>query len=124
MVTMLPAVNRLRSNKDFRQVYSLGKSHVSGYAVIYVMPRPDNSAGNLRIGFVVSKKQGKAVVRNRMKRRFRDAVNRQLPMIAFDAPCDVVFVLRSRLKTASWEEVQTAAAELLRRSGLLKRTDT
>lgn len=120
---MLPAANRLRSNKDFRQVYAQGKSHISSYAVIYVMLRPDDSAGSLRIGFVVSKKQGKAVVRNRMKRRFRDAIQAFLPALYSDTPCDVVFVLRSRLKTASWEDVQSVAAELLRRGGLLKRTD-
>lgn len=115
---MLPAAHRLRSNKDFRQVYAQGKSYVSGSAVIYVMPRADKPEGNLRIGFVVSKKQGKAVVRNQMKRRFREAVRQRLPELKH-APWDVVFVLRSRLKTASWEEVQTAADDLLRRGKLM-----
>jgi len=117
---MLPAPNRLRDNREFRQVYAQGKSHVSGYAVIYVMPRADTDTANnsVRFGFVVSKKQGKAVVRNRIKRRLREAIRLQLPSI-IEKPCDVIFVGRSRLKTATWREVETAVAELLKRGGLL-----
>lgn len=118
---MLPAPNRLRDNREFRQVYAQGKSYVSGYAVIYVMPRAETDAANnsVRFGFVVSKKQGKAVVRNRIKRRLREAIRLQLASIV-DKPCDVVFVGRSRLKTATWSELQTAITELLKRGGLLR----
>ncbi len=46
--------------------------------VLLVRPRGDEDAG-IRIGFTVTKKIGNAVVRNRMKRRFRALAREHLP---------------------------------------------
>jgi len=120
---MLPADQRLRDNRDFRAIYARGRSHVHGLAVIYAMRRTGESvqaAPGRRIGFVVSKKQGDAVVRNRIKRRLREAVRLRLADLR-DEPFDLIFVGRSRLKSADWAEVQAAVEELLRRANLLAR---
>ena len=118
---MLPAEQRLRENRDFRGIYSRGRSHVNSLAVIYSLRRTGESgqaAPGRRIGFVVSKKQGDAVVRNRIKRRMREAVRLRLADLR-EGPFDIIFVGRGRLKNASWAEVQTAVEELLRRAHLL-----
>lgn len=120
---MLPANQRLRDSRDFRRVYARGRSHVHDLAVLYLLRREEDSASGpgWRIGFVVSKKQGGSVVRNRIKRRLREAVRQGLPELR-EGPMDLIFVGRSRLKTASWPEVQAAVADLLRRAGLQKRS--
>ena len=46
--------------------------------VLLVRPRDDGDAA-MRIGITVSKRVGNAVVRNRMKRRFRELVRAILP---------------------------------------------
>jgi ribonuclease P protein component len=46
--------------------------------VLLVRPRDDNNP-HMRVGFTVTKKIGNAVVRNRMKRRFRALVRENLP---------------------------------------------
>lgn len=119
---MLPAANRLRANRDFRQVYSRGRSYPNPVAVLYVMRRTGdyaNAAPGTRIGFVVSKKQGGAVVRNRIKRRLRETVRRILPDL-LDGPFDLIFVGRSRAHTSDWTELQEAVEYLLRRGNLLR----
>jgi len=72
----------------------------------------------LRIGFVVSKKQGKATARNRIKRRLREAVRQQWRALP-QRPFDLIFVARGRLRKAEWPEVRAAVETLLRQAGLL-----
>jgi ribonuclease P protein component len=119
---MLPADQRLRANRDFRLIYARGRSQVHRLAVLYVWRRSGESAQSFpgrRIGFVVSKKQGDAVVRNRIKRRLREAVRHRLSDLR-DGPFDLIFVGRSGVREASWPEIEEAVAELLRRSSLLR----
>ena len=117
---MLPAEQRLRKNEDFRVVYKRGRSYVGDLAVLYILRRPDppDGAQSRRIGFVVSKKLGDAVVRNRIKRRLREAVRLMLPLLR-EGQYDLIFVGRSKLKEATWSEVQAAVTDLFRRAKLL-----
>jgi ribonuclease P protein component len=46
--------------------------------VLLVRPREDGDS-TMRVGFTVTKKMGNAVVRNRMKRRFRALARETLP---------------------------------------------
>lgn len=119
---MLPTEQRLRNNRDFRLAYARGRSYVHGLAVLYVFRRTGERgqvAPGRRIGFVASKKQGKAAIRNRIKRRLREAVRQRLPDLC-EGAFDLIFVTRSRLQSASWPEVQAAVDDLLRRAGLFR----
>jgi ribonuclease P protein component len=117
---MLPAEQRLKENQDFRTIYSRGRSFAHSLAVLYVMRRQGEAvevASGRRIGFVVSKKQGNAVARNRIKRRLREAVRQALPDLK-EGPFDLIFLARSSLRSAEWPEIQAAITELLRRADL------
>ena len=119
---MLPAEQRLRENRDFRLIYSRGRSHADSLAVIYVLRRNGdhaNAAPGRRIGFVVSKKLGDAVVRNRIKRRLREAMRLRLPDLR-EGPFDIIFVGRTGAKGAEWPAIQATVGELLRRAGMLR----
>ena len=121
---MLPTYVRLRENREFRQIYARGRSYANAVAVLYVMRRTGDYmrvAPGLRIGFVVSKKQGGAVIRNKIKRRLREAVRRILPTL-IEQPSDVIFVGRSMAQTIAWSELQAAVTDLLKRAVLLDKT--
>ena len=59
----------LKLNHEFRRLYAKGRSAVSPTLVIY-MRRTKRSVN--RVGFTVTTKLGKAVVRNKIRRRLRE----------------------------------------------------
>lgn len=68
--------NSLRSlakKRDFELVFKEGSSAAAQYLVLYARP---NQLPCNRLGFSVSKKIGKAVTRNRIKRLLRESVRK------------------------------------------------
>lgn len=65
----------LTRRRDFEVVFREGSNFVSRYLVIYARP---NEFETSRFGLSVSKKVGKAVVRNRLKRLIREAMRKGL----------------------------------------------
>ena len=64
------AINRLKKNEDFRRVYRKKRSMANRLLIIYIL---ENKYEYNRVGFTVSKKVGKSVIRNRVKRLLRDS---------------------------------------------------
>jgi ribonuclease P protein component len=59
----------LTLNRDFRAVYGRGRSHAGPLLTVSILR---NSLGINRLGVSVSRKVGKAVVRNRVKRLVKE----------------------------------------------------
>lgn len=87
-----PRTARLTRPADFTRVYGRRQSAASGQLVVYALPNglPD---GRVRLGLSVSRRIGSAVVRNRWKRRLREAFRLMRP----DLPrgLDVIIVVRA-----------------------------
>lgn len=86
---MLPLAHRLRDGSDFRAASRGGRRAGSRTLVLHLLPVDDDSG--LRIGFVVSKAVGNAVVRNRVKRRLRHLAREHLRSL----PGSAVLVVRA-----------------------------
>jgi len=82
----------LRKRSDFLAANAGRRAATPGF-VLLVLNRDDGDISK-RVGFTVSKKVGKAVVRNRMKRRFR-ALAREIMPTAGHAGSDHVMIGRS-----------------------------
>jgi ribonuclease P protein component len=72
----------------------------------------------VRLGITVSKKVGGAVVRNRVRRRLREAVRLRLPQ--WRTGFDLVLVARTAAAEASFEALGTAIDELAKRGRLVR----
>lgn len=92
-------------------MYQKGKSSVNSYLVLYIRP---NRLGHNRLGLTVSAKLGKAVVRNRIRRRLREVWRLNDPQLR--QGYDMIVVARGRAVRAGYQELdrayRKAAAEL------------
>jgi ribonuclease P protein component len=81
----------LRKRADFLAA-NRGKRMTTPGFVLLVRDRKDNDPA-MRVGFTVTKKIGGAVVRNRMKRRFRELAREIVPQSGING-CDHVMIGR------------------------------
>jgi len=79
-----------------------GRVSAKGSVMIQMIAGPGPE--RLRVGFTATKKLGGAVVRNRCKRRMREAARRLLPLHGVPGH-DYVFVARSSLEARPWERL-------------------
>ena len=105
---------RLRRRKDFDAVFGQGRAWANQFLVLRSVP---NQLEHNRFGFVTSKRVGKAVVRNRVRRRLREAV-RSLPS---RPGWDVVISAKRAASEADFHQLKAALADLLGRARLLAR---
>ncbi len=110
---MLKQGNRLKRRQDFRRVYQRGKSLKNHSFVMCYRPAQKQ---NLRIGFSVSKKIGKAVERNRVRRRLREAC--RLELAAFAPGYDYVFIARTGAKEETVESFRARLLKILQTANL------
>jgi len=96
---------------QFSLVYDEGRSWAGKEVVIRALP---NGLGLSRFGFVVSRRVGKAVVRNRVKRRLREII-RQKPVLP---GWDIIFIARVPAAAAGFVNLNQSVSKLLIRAGL------
>ena len=72
----LPRLERLKKRREFLRAASRGKRAARPGLVLQALAIPEPS---LRVGFTVSRKVGNAVVRNRARRRLKEAARLTLP---------------------------------------------
>jgi ribonuclease P protein component len=81
----LAATGRLTRRADFQRAAAKGRKAPMPGLVLQALPRED--AGPARLGFTVTKKVGNAVIRNRTRRRLKEAarlVLAELPITGMD----------------------------------------
>lgn len=104
---MLSKVNRLKKRYQFNYIYKNGTHFTSSALVLYVATSRTKS---IKVGFAVTKKLGKAVVRNTIKRRLREIVRNQLPNLKQNY--NIIIVARENVANFSFEALSKQFLDL------------
>ena len=108
---MLPKINRLTKKKDFDVVFKDGEGMKNGFLAFKILK---NNLKESRFGFIVSKKvSSKATIRNKVKRRLRDAVHTLLKEVK--KPADVVIVSLPGIEEKDFLEIQKLISDSLKK---------
>jgi ribonuclease P protein component len=104
---MLDRANRITKASEFRTVLTSGSRAMGEKLAVYCYQATRDQMSSTRIGLVVGKACGSAVVRNQIKRRLRSLVRAALPSL----PAGCLFVVRA-LPASAQADYQTLQNEL------------
>ena len=106
---------RLRSNIEFKKVYSKGKNYWNRNLILYVRK---NNLDNSRVGYSITKKVGNSVVRNKIRRRLKEIY--RLNFINLKPGYDLIFIPKKNVVDISYKELESAVLHLLKISHMLE----
>jgi len=114
---MLKKEYRLQKKYQFNYVYRVGKTASGKLFVLYYTPSKNR---NVKVGISVSHKVGNAVVRNKTKRRIREAMRPHLKNIKTNF--NIVLLTKVAAAEAKFEELSKEIEFLLKKAQLFKDT--
>lgn len=108
---------RLRKHADYQRVYKAGRKQFGRQMAYFFALRDAEAAARSettgpRVGLTVPKALGKAVARNRIKRRMREAVRAVLPQLS--APVDVVLHPKRSVLEAEFAVIEREVETIFR----------
>ncbi|MES2895086.1 MAG: ribonuclease P protein component [Pseudomonadota bacterium] len=125
MTGAAPPIERLKKRADFLAA-ARAPSCARGAVVLQARDRADETP-LIRVGFTATRKVGGAVVRNRAKRRMREAARVLLPQLAKPGH-DYVLIARGGAPSRPWlrllDDVKSALISLAAESDVPSRADT
>jgi ribonuclease P protein component len=112
-----PAPTRLKKRAEFLRAAKSGRKVAVPGLVLQALPRDDDAPA--RIGFTVTKKVGNAVVRNRTRRRLREAARLLLRQVQVTGT-DLVLIGRDQTRKRNFALLIEDLRQALTRTGAMK----
>jgi len=110
---MLKKENRLKKKKDFDSVYKKGKT-IAGKLVFLKILK--NNLDISRFGFIISKKiSKKAVIRNKIKRKLREIIKKEIIKKGFD----IIINTNLEILNKDYNEIRLEIRNLFKKAKLL-----
>lgn len=104
---------KIKKKHEFSFCFKHGKKVSTSDLICYSAP---SKGVCVKVGFVVSKKIGGAVTRNRTKRRLSEAF---FQTAADLKPLSLVFIPNPEIKEKSFEEIKTQMRNIFKKGGML-----
>ena len=111
---MIKKENRLKKNKHFNYIYKHGTGVVTKYVtIVYIKAK----VKPFKVGFSVSNKIGKSVVRNKVKRRMRAIINEIYLLI--DRRFNYIFVAKEGIELLDYQSLKEQMLGAISKAGLI-----
>ncbi|HWP95594.1 MAG TPA: ribonuclease P protein component [Syntrophomonadaceae bacterium] len=110
---MLHKKLRIRTGKEYNTIYKYGKKIGGRHILVYIIP---NKLGRNRFGVITSKKVGKAVRRNKVKRQLRSIIRTNLEKLG--GQHDVVVIARYNIYGSEYRALEKDFLNLMKKAGL------
>jgi ribonuclease P protein component len=104
--------DRLNKPEQFKAVYNQGNTQVDRFLVLKSLP---NRLEYFRYGISINKRVGKAVVRNRIKRKLKEI----LRLGNLSAGWDIVLIVRNPAAESDYKQLEKSVVGLLSRANIL-----
>jgi ribonuclease P protein component len=102
----------LKQRSQFQRVYELGKTKVNSFLVVRLI---ENNLEISRFGFSITKRLGKAVIRNRIRRLLKEIVR----VTEIKTGFDVVIIARDRAVDADYHQLKSSVLYLLGKHNII-----
>ena len=100
---------------DFKKAYDKGKSFGNRNLILYVRK---NNLDYSRMGITISKKTGKAVIRNKIKRQMKEIYRNYESNIK--EGYDLIFIVRRNVPDISFKDLESAFKHIIKISKMRK----
>lgn len=107
---------RLSRREDFGKVYRHGKSSANRQFVLYVLRQP--AIERFKLGISVSKKVGKAVERNRIRRLVKEIVRHHADRIAEHH--ELILIVRRPAAEMDYHQMEKSIIHVMKRASIWK----
>ena len=105
----------LKKTSEFQSVRQCHNIEKSRLVTLYHAP---NDLSLHRIGFTISKRIGKAHVRNKLRRRMKEILRRA----SISPGVDLVFVVRGNAASSDFQSLEQSILDILEKAKLLRLT--
>jgi len=103
----------LPGGQEFSCVFDDGKARAGRYVVLQYLKK---DCGPVRCGFAAGKRLGNAVLRNRLRRRLREALRTSRCKLM---PSDIILIARKKTADVKFPKLKKEIRSLLHQAGLL-----
>jgi len=112
MVESLKREERIRTKRDFNRLFSSGERIQSkSLSIVW------SAARERKVGFVVNRRVGSAVERNRVKRLLRETYRRNRSSVSSET--ELVIIAKAEARGQDYRFIEGEFLSLIRRAGLM-----